>query len=47
MCIDPLNSVSVSSSDYLANAVSEKVAPVTVNVDNAIELGRSQMVEFE
>lgn len=45
MFIHTLNSVDVS--DCLVNIVSGKVAPLIVNVGSAIELGRSEMAEFE
>ena len=41
----PLNSLSVS--DCLVNFVSGEVAPMTVNVDSGVELGRNQIPEFE
>ena len=45
-CIDPQKSVSVT--DCLINIVAiNKVAPALVNVDDAIQLGKCKMTEFE
>ena len=44
-CIDPLKSVSVT--DSLLNIVSGRIEPATVNLDDAIQLRKCKMTEFE
>ncbi|KAJ8886357.1 hypothetical protein PR048_012568 [Dryococelus australis] len=45
LCIDPLNATQLA--DGLLNAVSGKVSRTEVSLDNSLEIGLTQMEEFE
>ena len=45
LCIDPLNTASQASA--LVNKVSGRICPDEVNVHDAVDLGKTQMEEYE